>query len=148
MNDDTMRAINGMDDYYYCVGRIIFFCQCIEHDVKLIYVMMRGDLTAAEQAEVMDRWTLGKTVKLLRKLDGEGEDHYLPEDDYDLFEELTKIRNHCAHECFRDWVYKEDGEFDRAFEKSARRMLNDHNRLANLYRSVERVRLEYPDGHR
>ncbi len=144
MSAENMESIEDIDDYFYCVGRIVFFCQCIEHDVKLIYVMMRGDLSEDEESDVMGHWTLGKTVQKLRRLDGEGSDHYLPEGDYDLLESLTRIRNHCAHECFQDWVYESGAKHDEAFEKSARRMLNDHNRLAKLYRSVERVRMEYP----
>ena len=143
MNEETMKAITSVDEYFYCVGRIIFFCQCIEHDVKKIYLWMRDHWSQGEEDEVMNRWTLGEAVNALHRLDSEAKSPYFSSGDYKLLGEVTKIRNHCVHKCFQDWVYKIGEEHCKAYEKSASRMLNEHNRLAKVYRIVEMVRIEY-----
>ena len=61
--------------------------------------------------------------------------------DYKLLKEVMKIRIHCAYNRFQEWVYETD-VYRNALTKFARRMLNDHNRLAKLFRMVETIRIE------
>ena len=68
---DSIREINNISDYHYCVGRIMYFCQCIEHDIKLIYKGMRKSISNKELIN-MEKWTLGKT---LNELEGHLEKH-------------------------------------------------------------------------
>ncbi len=143
MNDETMEAINNPDDYFFCIGRIIYFAQCIENDVKTIYCHMVDSLTDEEEDEVMNEWTLGRTVKELEDLDNSDSDPYLSDDDYKLLMKVTKIRNYCAHECFLEWIYEIGTEQASAFRQSSDRMLKDHNCLARLYRLVEKARIDY-----
>lgn len=146
MNDESMDFIEDDGDYFYCIGRLIYFCQCIEHDIKLIYCRMRASITDAEVKQIMEEWPLGRSVNELQKLDNSDSNPYFTSRDYKLLKEVTEIRNHCAHNCFQEWVYEPGASRDAAFTKSARRMLNDHNRLAKLFRTVEAIRIEICNG--
>ena len=77
---DSIREINNIGDYHYCVGRIMYFCQCIEHDIKLIYKGMRKSISNKELIN-MEKWTLGKTLNELESLDNSDGKPYFPKND-------------------------------------------------------------------
>lgn len=144
---EPLRTIENANDFAFGVGWVIFFCQCIEHDVKSIYFGMADDMTNAEY-EKAQRWTLGQTIDRLERLDNscQGE-AFFSEGDYDLLRELTEIRNYYAHKCYSDWVYKERGrQLDSAFFKASGRLINDHNRLLKLSKTIEDVRIRFHLG--
>lgn len=85
--------------------------------------------------------TLGQVVGLLQVLDNE-RDPYLSEDDYELLRKVTEIRNHWAHKAYTRFVYSKGSNWDREFTRQARRLENDHNRLAKLSDTIERARLD------
>ena len=132
--------IDDLEGFHYYVGKTIMFCQCIEHDIKLIYAgMLEGDFD--ENYDDIEKWTLGKTVKELQKLDNSDNKPYFHKNDYNLLEQITSIRNYWAHEAYTSFVYEDGYSYSRRFEKEADRLGNDHNRLSNVHKSVERVRL-------
>ena len=139
------RRIDGFHrddrDYFYCIGRLIYFFQCVEHDIKLIYCRMGASINDAEVKRVMEESPLGRSDNELQKLDNSDSNPYFTSRDYKLLKEVTKIRIHCAYNCFQEWVYETD-VYRNALTKFARRMLNDHNRLAKLFRMVETIRIE------
>lgn len=60
--------IDNLHDFHSYVGETIMFCQCIEQDIKFIYAgMLEGDFDG--NYEDIEKWTLGRTVKNLQKLD-------------------------------------------------------------------------------
>ena len=144
---EPLRTIDSADDFAFGVGWVIFFCQCIEHDVKSIYFGMVEGMTDAKY-EKAQKWTLGQTVDRLERLDNSGEgEPYFSKGDYALLRELTEIRNHYAHKCYSDWVYKERGRpLDSAFAKASGRLINDHNRLLQLSQTIEDVRVRFHQG--
>lgn len=139
---ESIREINNISDYHYCVGRIMYFCQCIEHDIKLIYSGMRKPMNANQKAQ-FEKWTLGKTISELEALDNSDGKPYFSSADYELLRNITSIRNYYAHKCYMEFTYEQDEDWNIAFEKSAKRLVNDHNRLAKLYGSVEDARLRF-----
>lgn len=135
---ETMTKINNNDEYFWAVGRVLYFSQCIEHDLKLTYFLLNPNI----DFDNIEKLTLGTTVKKLKEKDSSSKHPFLGTEDYDLLDQITKIRNRYAHECFIEWVYESKDKIKEAFAKSANRLINDHNRLAKLYRVIEKVRID------
>lgn len=139
----AIREIQNINDFHYCVGKIMYFCQCIEHDIKLVYKGMRKPMNDSEKAQ-FNAWTLGKTINELEKLDNSDGKPYFSNDDYDLLRTIKDIRNFYAHECYEEFIYESDDfKLNKAFSKVSRRLINDHNRLDKLFLIVEKVRLRF-----
>lgn len=134
---ETITKIDNENDYFWAVGRVLYFSQCIEHDLKLTYYLLNPNIDFNN----IKKLTLGTTVKKLKEKDSSSKHPFLGTEDYDLLDQITKIRNRYAHECFIEWVY-ESKDRNKAFTKSANRLVNDHNRLAKLYRVIEKVRID------
>ncbi len=135
--------INNIKEYKYVVGNIMYFCQCIELNIKSIYFGMNLDLTP-EEYEEMGRWTLGQTLTKLQELDYNDGHGYFKQSGYELLFELKEIRNYYAHECFLDWVYDKDNKLD--FYRACSRAVYDHNRLLQAHKVIEDIRKEFHHG--
>lgn len=135
---ETITKINNNDEYFWAVGKVLYFSQCIEHDLKLTYSLLNPNI----DFDNIEKLTLGATVKKLKEKDSSSKHPFLGTEDYDLLDQITKIRNKYAHECFIEWVYESKDRINKAFTKSANRLINDHNRLAKLYRVIEKVRID------
>lgn len=103
--------------------------------------MHKGDADATFESLEKRKATLGQVVGLLQVLDNE-RDPYLSEDDYELLRKVTEIRNHWAHKAYTRFEYSKGSNWDREFTRQARRLENDHNRLAKLSDTIERARLD------
>ncbi len=133
------------DDFSFYIGETLEFCQTIEHDVKWIYAtMLCGD--SEENYDDISTWTLGKVVNELESLDFSDNNNLLTRSDYDTLREICDERNYIVHQIFRDFVYLRDWEYDRAFQRASSRLLNFHNRLDRLWKTVERIRMEFLDN--
>jgi len=139
---EPIKRIENSDEFIYAVGSVIFFCQCIEHDVKSIYYGMREDM-GGDEYEKSQKWTLGMTVERLERLDNSDGRPYFAKEDFDLLRKLTDIRNFYAHKCYVEWVYESD---DKTFRKVANRLVNDHNRLLKLHQIIEQARIRFHSG--
>lgn len=134
--------INDEGTFHTYVGETIMFCQCIENDIKWIYAGMRkGNVDENFDELQQSKATLGQVLGKLEKLDNE-HDPYLSPKDYELLREVTNIRNHWAHKAYTEFVYCEGAEYDKAFQRQARRLENDHNRLEKLSDIIEKVRFD------
>ena len=133
--------MDNLNSFHYYVGETIMFCQRIERDIKFIYAgMLEGDFD--ENYEGIEKWTLGRTVKELQKLDNSDNKPYFRKNDYNLLEQITSIRNHWAHEAYTYFIYESDFENSPDFNKQVKRLINDNNRLSKLSDIIEKVRLE------
>lgn len=139
---DSIREIKSINEYHFCVGKIMFFCQCIEHDIKLVYNGMCETISNKELKEI-EKWTLGKTLNELQELDNSDGHPYFSYGDYELLNSIKAIRNYYVHECYTEFVYEQSKELDKKFTKSIKRLINDHNRLAKLYGLIEKARLRF-----
>ena len=99
---ETITKINNNDEYFWAVGRVLYFSQCIEHDLKLTYFLLNPNI----DFDNIEKLTLGATVKKLKEKDSSSKHPFLGTEDYDLLDQITKIRNKYAHECFIEWVYE------------------------------------------
>ena len=132
--------INNITEFHESVGKILMECQCIEHDIKLIYAgMLKGDFD--ENYEIVAEQPLGPVLKKLESLDNSDGNPYLSGQDYELLDDIRDIRNHWAHKAYTMFVYKRGQEYNDAFTRQARRLDNYLNRITKLSGSIERVRL-------
>lgn len=132
--------INNITEFHESVGKILMECQCIEHDIKLIYSgMLNGDFD--KNYNVVAEQPLGPVLKKLESLDNSDGNPYLSGQDYELLDNIRDIRNHWAHKAYTMFVYKRGQEYNDAFTRQARRLDNDLNRITKLSGSIERVRL-------
>lgn len=132
--------INNITEFHESVGKILMECQCIEHDIKLIYSgMLNGDFN--QNYNVVAEQPLGPVLKKLESLDKSDGNPYLSGQDYELLDNIRDIRNHWAHKAYTMFVYKSGQEYNDAFFRQARRLDNDLNRITKLSWSIEMVRL-------
>lgn len=106
-----MAIITNGDQFIVGVGQVMCYCQCIEHDIKVICAHMGN-----ASYEDVRKWTLGQTVEALAELERGVESPFFTKDDYRLLRKLTAVRNYYAHECYVDWVY-DKSRFREAAEK-------------------------------
>lgn len=133
--------MNTLDEFHCLVGETIMYCQCIEHDIKLIYAgMLQGNFDVNLQ-EIEDS-PLGPVLKKLENLDNSDGNPHLSTGDYDLLDQIRDIRNHWAHKAYTKFVYSKNSLYNKNFLQQYRRIENDHNRLAKLSDSIEKVRLD------
>ena len=131
--------ITSINAFHESVGKILMECQCIEHDIKLIYAgMLNGDFD--DNYALVAEQPLGPVLKKLESLDNSDGNPYLSKQDYELLDDIRDIRNHWAHKAYTMFVYKRGQEYDDAFIRQARRLDNDLNRITKLSGSIEKVR--------
>ena len=93
--------------FYQKLGELLMFCQCIEHDVKIIYAtMLIGDYE--ENYSSLEKKSLGTMVKLLENLDKEDTDLWLSEENYRILYSITDERNYWVHSVYTEYVYIQD----------------------------------------
>ena len=131
--------INNITEFHESVGKILMECQCIEHDIKLIYAGMLNGVFD-ENYEIVAEQPLGPVLKKLESLDNSDGNPYLSGQDYELLDDIRDIRNHWVHKAYTMFVYKRGQEHIDAFTRQARRLDNDLNRITKLSGSIERVR--------
>ena len=133
--------MDTLNDFHRLVGETIMYCQCIEHDIKLIYAgMLQGDFD--ENFQEIEDSPLGPVLKKLEKLDNSDDNPHLSTGDYALLDKIRDIRNHWAHKAYIKFVYSKNSSYDKNYLQQYRRLENDHNRLAKLSDSIESVRFD------
>lgn len=135
--------ISDIISFHKCVGELIMFCQCIEHDIKWIYAgMLKGNADNNFINLQNKKVTLGKAIDKLEILDN-SKDPYLSQNDYKLLKDVNKIRIHWAHNAYLEFIYcNSDKEYQKNFTRQARRLENDYNRLKKLSDKIEKIRIE------
>lgn len=124
----------------------IMYFQIIEHDVKLIFAYMhKGEIS--ENREYISRKTLGQTVTMLKELDNEDRKPNISASNYNFLMQMTEKRNYWCHSGFIEFIYNENFLSSEEYSKSYDKLAKDHNKLASLYKNVERVRLKMIDKY-
>lgn len=133
--------MDTLNDFHRLVGETIMYCQCIEYDIKLIYAgMLQGNFD--ENLQEIEDSPLGPVLKKLENLDNSDGNPHLSTEKYDLLDQIRDIRNHWAHKVYTKFVYSKNSLYNKNFLQQYRRLENDHNRLAKLSDSIEKVRLD------
>lgn len=132
----------SLDEFHLLLGQTIMYCQIIEGDIKHIYCAMRkGDIFENFFMIEQQKWTLGETLVELQKLDYSDNRPYLSLEDYDYLRKLTRKRNHWCHESYINFVYLgEDFASSKEYQKESRRLIEDNQTLAEVYKKLEQVR--------
>lgn len=123
------------------VGVLIKKCQCIEHDIKIMYAgMLRGDFYK-NLKEVIDK-PLGPALKKLEELDYSDDSPYLSRDDYVLLNDIKEIRNYWVHKGYIDFLYGSVEGYQGRLEKQYMNLIKDCNRIIPLSKQLEDIRIE------
>lgn len=123
------------------VGVLIKKCQCIEHDIKIMYAgMLRGDFYK-NLKEVIDK-PLGPALKKLEELDYSDDSPYLSRDDYVLLNDIKEIRNYWVHKGYIDFLYGSVEGYQGRLEKQYINLIKDCNRIIPLSKQLEDIRIE------
>lgn len=131
----------NLENFHLLVGKTIMYCQIIEHDVKHIYAAMhKGDYY--DNLDKVEKWTLGKAVQELKKMDFETKDHYISASDYNFLKQMTEKRNHWCHKCYQEFVYDDNFLQSKAYANECRKLQRDCRRLFSVWQSLEKVRIK------
>ncbi len=131
----------SFDSFKILYSETIMYFQTIEHDVKLIYAYMHnGNIN--ENYDYISGKTLGQTVTMLKKMDNEDGKPNISASDYNFLMQMTEKRNYWCHSGFVAFVYISDFINSEEYSKSSTKLINDHDKLASVYKNVEQVRLE------
>ena len=128
-----------LDIFHRYVGEVIMCCQCIEHDVKMIYAgMRRGDFY--DNLCMTRKDTLGEIVNSLERLDRSDNQPFFTSEDYKYMRKIRNIRNYWVHNSYIGFVYEDD--IEEKFALIKKRLLDDRDRLMAFHESVESVRID------
>lgn len=123
------------------VGVLIKKCQCIEHDIKIMYAgMLRGNFY--KNLDTVVNKPLGPVLKKLEELDYSDGAPYFSRDDYNLLNEIKEIRNYWVHKGYIDFLYGTIDDYQKRINKQYKKLSNDVNRLIPLATQLENVRNE------
>ncbi len=131
------------DDFKILHSELIMYCQCIEYDLKRIYSgMSTGDFE--DNMDMLETSNFGRTLRELKKLDYSDGTLDLQESNYEILDEIREIRNYWCHQCYIDYIYiSDDCRRENEFQRLARRLSNDHNRLYYIHRKFENLYISY-----
>lgn len=133
--------MDELERFHALVGETIMECQCIEHDVKVMYAAMKPGDFKSNFKEVSES-TLGQTLHYLEESDICSVNPYFSVNDYRLLDKVRDIRNYWAHRGYVNFVYKNDAEFEYAFSKEFEKLIRDNRMLKNLAAQTEKIRFE------
>ena len=123
------------------VGLLIKKCQCIEHDVKIMYAgMLRGDFS--KNLDKVINKPLGPALTKLEELDYSDDSPYLSRDDYALLNEIKDIRNYWVHKGYIEFLYGSQQGYQGRLENQYRELIKDCNRISPLAKQLEDIRIE------
>lgn len=123
------------------IGVLIKKCQCIEHDVKIMYAgMLRGDFN--ENLNTVINKPLGLVLKKLEGLDYSDDSPYLSREDYSLLNEIKDIRNYWVHKGYIDFMYGTVEGCQNRIAKQYQKLTGDCSRLISLAQQLENIRIE------
>lgn len=123
------------------IGILIKKCQCIEHDIKIMYAgMLRGDFY--ENLNLVINKPLGPVLKKLEGLDYSDDSPYLHREDYKFLNEIKNIRNYWVHKGYIDFIYGSEESYQNRISRQYQKLTADCNRLICLAGQLEDIRIE------
>ena len=123
------------------IGVLIKKCQCIEHDIKIMYAgMLNGDFEK-NLKQVVNK-PLGPVLKKLEDLDYSDNKPYLSRNDYAFLNEIKDIRNYWVHKGYINILYGDEKSYENRIDIQYSWLLNDINKLIPLASQLEDIRIE------
>ena len=130
-------------DYY---SLTMFYYQCIEHDIKLIYAFMcSGDIN--DNFGNVEKNTLGSMIVALEKLDYSDNKPYISRDDYKFLKNICDRRNYWAHQAFIDFVYVKNFTYSGEYRKVCDSLAKDYEEVKRASGILEKMRIEFCEKH-
>lgn len=131
-----------LDNFHFILGQTIMYCQIIEHDVKMIYAAMcKGDMNNTLNIIEKQKWTLGHSVKELKKLDFSDSNNYISANDYNFLSQMAHKRDYWCHKTYLQFVYNKSFLDSIEYEKECQKLQRDNEKLSAVYKALEEVRL-------
>jgi len=127
-------------EFKFYIGEIVIFTQIIETDIKIIYTNVApGNKQTTWDSIKKD--SLGTIVKKLEELDSKRQ--LLTADDYYYLQMIAGIRNHWCHETSRNFLFAgSDFTTSAGYKTECLRLVDDHNKLAHIYKALEELRIK------
>ena len=122
-------------------SEIVMYCQCIEHDLRLIYSYMHK-ADPAGNLDKLSKYTLGNLISELRKLDNSDGKPNISRDDYNFLMKMTPKRNYWCHRCFEDFIYNNNWEYSTRYSKICKQLEEEHAEFKRVSGILEEIRLE------
>lgn len=137
-NETSMDLIERMS------GKILFYCQIIESDLKVIYAcLVSKDLDSLKRnVSDMNEVTLGETLTLLK---GKG---LLMDNDIHVLHELRRIRNDVVHQSYLTFAFLTGRERLMKMKETYDLLTFDAQRLKDAMDRLENVRLRLVEKYR
>lgn len=125
-------------------GEILFYCQIIESDLKVIYsCLISSNLDSLKRnVDGLNDATLGKLLMLLK------EKELLLPNDIKILHDLRKIRNYVVHQSFLDFAFLVGKEKDKKMKEIYELLSFDSKRLKDAMERLEKVRLRLVEKYR
>ena len=102
--------------------------------------MLSGDYF--DNLDKVEKWTLGKAVLELKKLDFQTNDHYISASDYNFLKQMSEKRNHWCHEAYLKFVYIDESMSSKEYITECKRLQKDNVRLFSVFKALEKVRIK------
>ncbi len=140
--DDNGKYVEMNKDMFKLIhSELIQQVQCIEHNLKIIYATIHNG-NFVENYENISKTNLGKIIKELKRLETEGMNTQLTEEDYKVIDEIREIRNYWCHQCYIDYIYESnDKKREKLFQSVAEKLHYDEQRTYQLSRKTEELRI-------
>ncbi len=124
-------------------SEIMMYFQCVEFDLKRIYSDMSTE-DFEQEMDMLETVNLGDTLRKLKKLDMSDGDPWLSDADYEQLDRIREVRNYWCHQCYLDFIYiSDDAQREKVFQKIANRLDNEHNRLYNIHKKLQRYYFDW-----
>ena len=131
-----------LENFHFILGQTLMYCQIIEHDVKMIYAAMcNGDMNDTLNMIEKQKWTLGHSVKELKKLDFSDDNNYISANDYNFLSQMAHKRDYWCHKTYLQFVYNKSFLNSVEYEKECQKLQRDNEKLSSVYKALEKVRL-------
>lgn len=132
-----------LNEFHCMLGQTIMYCQIIEHDVKMIYsAMCKGDMYDTIEMIERNKWTLGHSVKELKKLDFSDSNSYISASDYNFLSQMAHKRDYWCHKTYLQYVYNQNFMQSIEYQKECQKLRHDNEKLMSVYKALEKVRLQ------
>lgn len=132
-----------LNEFHCMLGQTIMYCQIIEHDIKMIYsAMCRGDMENTLDMIERNKWTLGHSVKELKKLDFSDNNSYISANDYNFLSQMAQKRDYWCHKTYLRYIYNHNFLLSTEYQKECQKLRRDNEKLMAVYMALEKVRIQ------
>ncbi len=130
-----------LEDFHFLVGQTVMYCQIIEHDMKHLYAtLLEGDYF--EILDKVEKWTLGKLIAELKKLDFSDKNPYISASDYNFLKQMKDKRNHWCHKAYLNFLYNQQFLQSREYANECKKLQKDNEKFTIVYKNLENIRMQ------